>query len=94
MRKKAIEKVFIDNSRTRVAEWSFEPGSETGWHQHKYDYVVVPLLDGVLELETSQNFKTLSDLKEGIPYFRKAGVAHNVINANKSNFKFMEIEIK
>ena len=33
--------VMIDNDKTRVTEWSFEVGDETGQHVHEYDYVVV-----------------------------------------------------
>ena len=42
--------VMIDNQKTRVTEWSFEVGDETGQHVHEYDYVVVPLLDGELKI--------------------------------------------
>ena len=41
--------VMIDNQKTRVTEWTFEVGDETGQHIHEYDYVVVPLLDGELK---------------------------------------------
>ena len=37
--------VMIDNQKTRVTEWTFEVGDETGQHIHEYDYVVVPMLD-------------------------------------------------
>ena len=40
--------VMIDNQKTRVTEWTFEVGDETGQHIHEYDYVVVPMLDGCL----------------------------------------------
>ena len=33
--------VMIDNQKTRVTEWTFEVGDETGQHIHEYDYVVV-----------------------------------------------------
>ena len=46
----ATSKVIIDNIKTRVTEWSFVPGAETGWHRHEYDYVVVPMLDGQLKM--------------------------------------------
>lgn len=43
--------VIVDNDRTRVTEWRFpRRGDNTGWHRHAYDYVVVPLFDGVLGL--------------------------------------------
>ena len=42
--------MFIDNERVRVSEWRFAPGAATGWHRHEMDYVVVPMVDGELEL--------------------------------------------
>ena len=40
-------KIMIENSRVRVTEWAFDPGDETGQHIHEYDYVVVPMKDGI-----------------------------------------------
>jgi hypothetical protein len=33
-------------------------------------------------------------LQAGVSYARRAGVAHNVINANDYEFRFVEIELK
>ena len=49
--------VFIDNEKTRVTEWRFAPGAETGWHRHAYDYVVVPGTDGQLLLQSDVLFR-------------------------------------
>ena len=38
--------IMIDNGKTRVTRWLFEPGEDTGEHIHEYDYVVVPMKDG------------------------------------------------
>ncbi|MGA8007095.1 MAG: cupin domain-containing protein [Burkholderiales bacterium] len=90
---KATSKVFIDNERTRVAEWRFAPGASTGWHRHEFDYVVVPMLDGRLKLLEAGG-ERFSDLKKGVPYFRNAGVEHDVVNANDYEYLFVEIEFK
>ena len=45
-RQQAEALVQIDEPQVRVTEYRFQPGSETGWHRHIADYVVVPLLDG------------------------------------------------
>ena len=37
---------MIDNEKTRVTFWSFEPGEDTGKQFNEYDYVVVPIMDG------------------------------------------------
>lgn len=86
--------VFIDNERTRVTEWRFAPGAATGWHRHGMDYVVVPLLDGRLKIVGAGGAESYAELKKGVPYFRKVGVEHDVINANDYEFAFVEIEFK
>ena len=48
----AIPTVQVDNEVVKVTEWRFAPDAETGWHRHEYDYVVVPVTDGRLRLET------------------------------------------
>ena len=92
-RPKARSDVQIDNERVIVTRWSFSPGAETGWHRHAYDYVVVPLADGKLALESAQGTHE-SRLRCGESYFRQAGVEHNVINANDCDYAFVEIEFK
>ena len=34
----AKSEIMIDNKKTRVTRWSFEPGEDTGEHIHEYDY--------------------------------------------------------
>jgi len=85
--------VLIDNKRVRVTRWQFAPAAATGWHRHEHDYVVVPLVDGVLEL-VEPDGNHLSELTTGVPYFREAGVEHDVVNANDYEFAFIEIETK
>lgn len=88
----AIATVLIDNERTRVTEWRFPArGDNTGWHRHDHDYVVVPLADGTLEVDTGGE-RTRVDLTSGGAYFRSAGVEHDVINGNDFEFAFVEIE--
>jgi quercetin dioxygenase-like cupin family protein len=91
---RATSKIFIDNERVRVTEWRFAPGAATGWHRHALDYVVVPIIDGELELVGPDGERTRAQLKVGVPYFRNAGVEHDVINPNAFEFTFVEIELK
>jgi quercetin dioxygenase-like cupin family protein len=76
-----------------VTEWRFAPGADTGHHVHAHDYVVVPLTSGILRLEDADGVKEAT-LQAGVSYARLAGVAHNVINANDHEFRFVEIELK
>ena len=91
---RAVASVQVDNERVRVTEWRFAPGAETGEHIHALDYAEVPLSDGRLKIVSPQGEETFADLKRGASYFRKAGVHHNVINANDFEYAFIEIEIK
>lgn len=86
--------VFIENNRTRVTEWRFKKrGDNTGWHKHEYDYVVVPLFDGYLEIDTGTKTLTRAEMKSGEPYYREHGTEHDVINGNDFECAFVEIEI-
>lgn len=92
-RKTATSTVQIENDRVIVTEWRFAPGSETTWHRHEYDYIVVPQTTGKLLLETHEGENT-SDLISGQSYARPKGVEHNVVNKNAYEFVFVEIELK
>ena len=85
--------VFIDNEKVIVTEYRFAPGQNTGWHRHGHDYVVVPLMDGKVKLETEQG-SSIAEMKKGVPYFRSEGVEHDVINASEGEYAFIEIELK
>ncbi len=83
----------VENDRVIVTEFRFKPGANTGWHRHAFDYVVVPLMDGKVRLETANGISH-AEMKKGVAYFRRAGVEHDVINANDSDYAFVEIELK
>ncbi len=90
----AVGNVLIENQRIRVTEWRFASQDDnTGWHRHEYDYVVVPLNDGRLKLIEPDGAIGFAELKTGVPYFRKRGVEHDVINANAFEFAFIEVEL-
>ena len=93
-RKKAKANIQIDNERVRVTEYSFNKNEETGFHVHQWDYVVIPQTDGLLLLINDNGVETTATLVKGQPYYREAGVSHNVINNGKEKLVFIEIEIK
>lgn len=91
-RQQAVATVQVDNDEVIVTEWRFAPGAETGRHRHGHDYVVVPMTDGTLLLETPDGDKHAT-LIAGQSYFRKAGVEHNVVNASDHEVVFVETEL-
>ena len=90
---RAVATAQIDNERVRVTEWRFAPGATTGFHRHEYDYVVVPMTTGRLA-STGPAGDSVAELVIGLPYFRPAGVEHDVRNVNAFEFVFVEIELK
>ncbi len=93
MAQQADSRVFEDNDRVRVTKWIFAPGTETGNHLHELDYTVVPLLTGTLMI-VSAGGETENNIVYGVPYFRRAGAEHNVVNRSNIPVAFMEIELK
>lgn len=90
----ATAKVLIDNDRVRVTRWSFaKKGDRTGWHRHAHDYVVVPLFDGVLDIDLPEGQRAQAELTNGVAYYRDLGVEHDVINCNDFACAFVEIEL-
>ena len=83
----------IDNARTIITEWRFQPGENTGWHRHAYDYAVVPMTNGTLKI-INKDGEVSAELKFGQTYFREAGVEHDVINASDHEVVFVEIEYR
>ena len=89
----AVPTLQVETDAVKVTEWRFAPNAETGWHRHEYDYVVVPVTDGRLRLETPSG-DIEAELRLGQSYARPVGVEHNVINASDRELVFVEVEIK
>jgi len=94
MSEQAVFTIQVDNQRTRVTKWWFGPDATTGYHTHKYDYVIIPLNTGNLGLTGPDGIEKLSKLVAGVSYFKLAGVEHDVRNANDHEFSFVEVEFK
>ena len=85
---------LIDDDRARVTRFTFAPGAETGWHQHKFDYVITAITDCKMLLETPDGSKISATIAAGHAYRRPAGVHHNVTNSGNAEMVFIEVEIK
>lgn len=90
----AIATVQVDNEAVRVTRWHFPPGSETGWHKHGLDYVVVPTLPGVLTIVGTDGARREYEYVPGESYHRTRGAEHNVVNLSAGTVEFVEIELK
>lgn len=83
-----------DDARLRITLWEFPPNSETGWHRHGHDYIVVPVLGGVLTIVGKDGERRESPIVAGRSYSRGEGVEHNVVNLTGAMISFVEIELK
>ena len=92
-RPRATSNLLEENERLIITQWRLAAGAETGWHRHRHDYVVVCLTAGRLVAETASG-DVATDLQFGQTYARRAGVEHNIVNANEHEFAFIEIELK
>ncbi len=90
---RAVATVSVDNAHVRVTEWRFAPGATTGPHRHEWAYVIVPMTTGRLAA-TGPAGDSVNELVAGQPYFRPAGVEHDIRNASAHEFVFIEIELK
>lgn len=93
-RPQAVAFQMIDDDHIRVTRFEFEPGAETGWHRHEYDYVVTALEDCAMLLEEPGGGTRTVDIPKGTAYQRQAGVEHNVINRGDVPMSFVELELK
>ena len=85
---------LVDDARTRVTRFDFEPGQDTGWHVHEYDYVIAALTDCHMRLDLPGGEANEVTVPAGTAYRRAAGVEHNVINAGDAPMSFVEVELK
>lgn len=90
----ATATVQIENDRVKVTEWRFaKHGDNTGWHTHAYDYVVIPLFDGTLDIDLEDGSRMSAQLQHGVPYYRDLGTVHDVRNGNDFECAFIEVEL-
>ena len=85
---------LIDDARTRVTRFDFEPGAQTGWHVHGMDYVITAVTDCHMRLELPGGEVREVTVPAGAAYRRDKGVEHNVINGGAEPMAFIETELK
>jgi hypothetical protein len=47
------DRVMHENELVRVWDFVVEPGKSKGWHRHELPYVIIPMTDGDIELESA-----------------------------------------
>jgi len=92
--KPAIATVQVDNDRVKVTRYHFPPRSETAWHKHGHDYVVVPTMAGTLTIVEPGGGRREVPYVPSESYFRTLGAEHNVVNLSDGTVEFVEIELK
>ncbi|MEM7362551.1 MAG: hypothetical protein AAF525_00890 [Pseudomonadota bacterium] len=70
----AISKIPADDDRVFATRWKIPPGSETGYHVHERDYIVVYLSDGVLTVVSEAGDKIQAEVSKHDLTSRRAGV--------------------
>ena len=85
---------LVDDGRVRVTRFDFQPGAETGWHEHGFDYVITAVTDCHMRLEEPGGNIRDVHVAAGEAYRRDRGVRHNVINAGDKPMSFVEVELK
>jgi quercetin dioxygenase-like cupin family protein len=90
----ATSETLIDDDRVRVTRFDFEPGAETGWHRHGFDYVITAITECVMLLEEPGGEIRTVTVPAGTAYRRSEGVEHNVINGGDKPMSFVEVELK
>ncbi|MCP5072571.1 MAG: cupin domain-containing protein [Rhodobacteraceae bacterium] len=93
-RPQAVPIQLIDDDRVRVTRFEFEPGAETGWHVHGFDYVITAVTDCSMLLEEPGGETREVFVTAGESYRRNCGVEHNVVNNGSAPMAFVEVELK
>lgn len=88
----AFSTSLIDNGQLRVTRFVFPPGHTTGFHTHAFDYLVIPLTTGQLDVTLTDTPGPVT-LTAGEPYFRRAGISHCLTNRTDQEVSFIEVEI-
>ena len=89
-----LSTLLVEDEKVRVTRFDFDPGQETGWHVHKFDYVITAITDCFMLLQNPDGTQSISEVLAGNAYSRDAGVTHNVINQSEQKMSFIEVELK
>ncbi len=83
-----------EDARTRITQWVFAPGDQTGWHCHEWDYVTIQQSGGALLLQGADGKQTEVPYTDGRAMAWSAPIEHNAINISDGEVRVLEIEYK
>lgn len=86
--------ILFEDDKTKITSWRFEPGTETGWHHHNYDYVTIQKSGGCLRLENDAGDIKLIDYEMDRTAAYSAPIKHNATNVSDEEVRVIEIEYK
>jgi len=86
--------LLLEDDRTRITQWVFAPGDQTGWHNHTFDYVTVQQSGGALLLQNADGSEKKVDYENGRTLAWSAPIEHNAINISDVEVRVLEIEYK
>lgn len=90
----ARHSLLLEDDRTRITQWVFAPGDQTGWHSHAFDYVTVQQSGGALLLQGADGGEKQVDYEDGRTIAWTAPIEHNAINISDVEVRVLEIEYK
>lgn len=86
--------IIFENDLVRVWSIDVEEGGNKAWHHHRLPYVIVPIGDGRIELETRDGTIMQIEDKSGAAIWRDAGEIHELRNRGQGTYRNVLIEIK
>ena len=88
--------VLIDNATTRITFHRIEPGENSGWHRHEYNYVGYHFQSSEVEIDRTDGKEGTMRSQEGVATFYDVGdgFEHNVTVKGDSARVALEIEYK
>jgi beta-alanine degradation protein BauB len=86
--------VLFEDDKTKITSWRFDPGTETGWHHHTFDYVTIQKSGGRLKLESDDGDIRFVDYTMDHAAAYTAPIKHNATNVSNEEVRVIEIEYK
>lgn len=81
-----------DDAKTAVTRVQFAPGAAEVPHTHPYDIMLIPVVDGAVEIQIGGT--KITPVKSGEVQFVARDVIHSVANKGKSEFTLIAVAVK